>query len=575
MNTSEPNNRQHEENFVNSRSIQVSPVLTEKSDAIFDFKISKDKTSNHIHSNILTMRGLQGNSEDTHLNRAVYNFAQELDPGSIQEHNRFMDNGFDTTSEMTTLFLESKRYVEEHDYNSVIATYLTFTHSSNLLARDVMNSFKRSIISSLKLADTGRICEAMEYELPQEGLVRFEKRVENVYGDYSEWEKILQVISFEDEPINEYLNGPDSDFGNDLPTIKFVLTTLQQIGAEALSTTDALKVYLLTNIKYMTSLVAITAFLREAMSTNFNSTDASFIFTACMADSRFTQEQFSDDLSWLMQNLIISSSFEAKCLFFMETKESMVKWSQKENQKSYQGRPQLRYRVGVHQKEKDGLAVISSGSMQDIQSTPSTGLSYNPGLIDQHQITQNAAPASHFSQTKEDSLQGWSLRARIPPAISHKSRLMGYVLMGQTTFADPSDSIRTLFGKDKDLASNILTQKVFKPHTEVIVEFLNLLTVHVTPFDKLITFREECFTDFSLTDSKDLSWLRFLQLYIAIYQNEDIWPFVWKKICNVLSHQVLIAVGNFKKQHTYAIKNVAELCMRGEEATARVVSTVS
>jgi len=575
MNVSKSSDRPGEEDFAKSRSVQVAPVSTERNDAIFDFKLSKDGTSNNIHSNILMMRGLQGNHENTHLDRAVYNFAEQLDPDSIQEQNRFMDNGFDTTSEMTTLFLQSKKHVEQHDYSSVIATYLTFAHTSNLLARDVMNSFKRSIISSLKLSDTSSVCEAMEYELPQEGLVRFEQQVENVYGDYSEWEKILQVISFEDELISEYLNGPESDFGNDLPTIKFVLATLQQIGAQTLCTTDALKVYLLTNIKSITSLVAITAFLREAMSANFNSTDASFIFTACMADCRFTQEQFSDDLSWLMQNLIISSSFEAKCLFFMETKESMVKWSQKENKKIHQGRPRLRYRVGVHQKENERLTEASSDRTQEMTSTSSTHLSSDSHQIDPQQITLNAAPTSNFSQMKQDSLQGWSLRARIPPAISHKSRLMGYVLMGQTTFADPSGSIFTHFGRNKDMASNILAQKVFKPHTDVIIEFLRLLTVQVTPFDELIAFRDECFTDFSHTDSKDLSWLRFLQLYIAMHQIEDTWPFVWKSFCNVLSHQVLIAVGNFKKHHTYAIAKVADLCMRGEEETTRAVSTVS
>ena len=51
----------------------------------------------------------------------------------------------------------------------------------------------------------------MQFELPQEGLVRFENRVENVYGDYSEWEKILQILSFDDDSINEYLRGPESD----------------------------------------------------------------------------------------------------------------------------------------------------------------------------------------------------------------------------------------------------------------------------------------------------------------------------------------------------------------------------
>jgi hypothetical protein len=551
---------------------RVETYANEKTDAIFDFQIAKDGHSHNIHSNILMMRGLQGNNQTDHLDRASHGFAQQLDVHSINEQNRLMDNGFDATAEMTTLFLQSKKHTEEHDYNSIISMYLTFTHSSNLLARDVVDSFKRSIISSLKLSDTTRVCEAMEYELPQEGLVRFEKNTQNVYGDYTEWEKILQILTFDEESTKDYLLGPDSDFGNDLPTIKFVLSTLHQIGADTLSMTDALKIYLLTNIKSITSLVAITAFLREAMSATFNATDASFIFTACMADSRFTEEQFSEDLAWFMQNVIVCPSFEAKCLFFMETKQEMMKWSQTEKGKENVGRVRLRYRVGVQQKNRSN----TSNSTMHInpRSNSDSSSSIDP-IYDVDRLSdEQAAPASNFSQMKEDSVQGWSLRARIPPAISHKSRLMGYVLMGQTAFADPSQAIHRHFWNDNDLATNILAQKVFKPHADVIIEFLSLLAVHVTTFDELTAFRDECFTDFSNTDSQDLSWRRVLQLYIAVYQNEDIWPHVWKSFCGVLSHQVLIAVKNFKKQHVYAVDTVAEICMRGDDSSTRTVAMV-
>ena len=109
----------------------------------------------------------------------------------------------------------------------------------------------------------------------------------------------------------------------------------------------------------------------------------------------------------------------------------------------------------------------------------------------------------------------------------------------------------------------------------MIVEFLRLLTVQVTDFDELTAFRDECFTDFSHTDSKELSPHRILQLYIAIYQNQDTWVHVWKSFCGVMSHQVLIAVSNFKKTHVYAVDKVVEICMRGEEGTKRTVDTVS
>jgi len=554
-----------EYNPIDTRS---ASSVNRTSNAIFDFKAT-DMGQPHIHSGNLSMRGVHLDDQTSHITVASERFAQQLDLNSIQEQNRFMDNGFDTTAEMTTLFLQSKKHVEEHNFNSIISTYLTFTHNSNLLARDVVNSFKRSIISSMKLADMNAVCESMNYELPQEGLIQFENRTENVYGDYSEWQKILQILSFDDEQIDEYLSGPESNFGHDLPTIKVVLDNLKQIGAEELSMTDSLKIYLLTNIKSIISLVAITAFLREAMPSTFNATEASLIFTATMADCpRFSHEIYSQDIAWFMKNMIVSPSFEEKVFFFMETKKTMLKWSQTEVAKANVGRVRLRYRVGVQSN------LPQNNTIQDGNVSTPLSMFDSPTYGDNIQNV-NAAPASHLSQMEEDSIQQWSLRARIPPAISHKSRLMSYVLMGQTAFADPSDAILKHFSNETDLASNIIQQKVFKPHTEVIIEFLRLLTVKVTEFDALTSFREECFTDFSYTDSKDLSWLRFLQLYIAIHHPQDIWPHVWKAFCGVMSHQVLIAVANFKKTHEYDMNNVAEICMRGDESSKRTVSTIS
>ena len=176
----------------------------------------------------------------------------------------------------------------------------------------------------------------------------------------------------------------------------------------------------------------------------------------------------------------------------METKESMLKWSQRENTKQHQasGRVRLRYRVG-HQKNS----------------------------CDNHPESENTNALSSKSQVEVDSLQGWSIRARIPPAISHKSKLLGYVLMAQTTFADPAKAIRKHFTNDVEIASNILANQLRMPQASAVIEFLHLLTCQVPDFPELRAFSTECFVDFSYTDSKDLAPLNYLRLYIASYQN--------------------------------------------------------
>jgi hypothetical protein len=488
-----------------------------------------------------------------HLTRASARFAQQLGSEAIHEQNQFMDNGFSSTAEMTSLFLQSKKFVKERDHESTIMAYLTFAQAANLKARDVGSNFKRSILSSMKLSNTAGVCAALDYPPPHRDLEKMEERKANVYGDYTEWEKILQVLSFDEDVVQEYLLGADSEFGAAVPTIKFVLTTLETVGADTMSMSDKLKVYLMTNIKSVSGLVAATAFFTDVMPASFPAQERAFVFTSEMADARFTQMQFVQDIAWLLASVIVCPSFEASCGFFMDTRESMLQWSQQEVAKLNVGRVRLRYRAGVN---ATGAAPVSS---QD----------GNSGAQQAVPTTYTAGAASQLSQFHEDSLQGWTLRARVPPAISHKSKLMGYVAMSQTMFADPAPALRSHFAHNADVCDNMLAQRVFKPHAASIVEFLRLLAMHVTPFTELSAFRDECFSNFSYTDSKNLSWLKYLQLYIAVYQHNEIWPVVWQAFCPVMSHQVLIAVGTFRKKYAYALESVVDVCMRAEEASVR------
>ena len=547
---------------MDNHRLHTEPEPCRKTDAVFHFA-----QIGEISPDSLSMQYVETND---HLTVASHRFAEQMDAEAIKEQNSYMDNGFNKTAEMTNLFMQSTKLAEEHNFDQIINIYLTFAQKSNILPRNVVDGFKRSIISSLKVVSTDTICRELNFDLPQEGLQQIERRTENVYGDYTEWEKILEVLSFDEESVCEYLLTTDSDFGLERPTIKFVLTILDQVGLEHISMSDKLKIYLLTNIKNLSSLVAMKAFLIELMPATFNSSETANNFIAAMADTpRFEHSVFTNDLIWFMGNVNISDEFCAKCMFFMDTKDSMLQWSLREGTKQHgiRGRVRLRYRVGAQQTDASlasGVPIIGGGLSID-----------NSNGYTHEQNTYTSTSASNMSQMQEDSLQGWVMRARVPPAVLHKSKLLGYLLMSQTAFADPGNAIRTHFAHDSEIADNMLRNEIYKPQVSVLVEFLRLLTIRVTPFEELKAFRTECFTDFSYTDSKDLSWIKFLQLYIACYQNEDIWPQVWKTFCSVLSHQVLLAVSNFKSRHKYAIDKVAHLCIQDDESTRKIVYDVN
>jgi hypothetical protein len=481
--------------------------------------------------------GVAMSNNPGHMTTASEGFAQQLEHSAIQQQLELMNNGFDTTSDLITLFNQSNKRFTTRSNESIWESYLSFTHKSNLVPLSIVPSFKRSIIASLKLVDTTKICLEMEDNAPVQGLERFEQTTDNVYGDYSEWEKVLQPLSFEEEDTREYLFGEESNYCNDLPTIKHVLDSLQQIGAGKMCITDLLKVYLLTNIKNVSSRVAIQTVLTDKMPSTFDASGGAFVFTGCMVDVRFTDQQFHHDLVWFMRNLEVSEAFQTDLAFFVKGNDMMLRKSSLQAPPIRIGRVRLRDRAEKNARRAPSEAVHEAAL----------------GCL------ANASAGN--SEVEQDSLRGWTLRARVPPSISHKHKLLGYVLMSQTNFADPSNALRKLFIHDKEVYTNMTSQRVCKPHTPVLVEFLRLLDVHVTPFAELNTFRDECFTDFSHTDSKSLSWLKILQLYIAAYQHEDVWASVWRAFCTVISHQVLVSVGNFKNTHVYAIDKVTDVCM--------------
>ena len=520
---------------------------------VFDFPLDTITDSSSYDGQMMLTRHLTdqaGSYDNGYMTTASEGFARQVEQSAIQQQFELMNNGFDATSDLVTMFNMSTKLFTARSSESIWESYLSFTRKCNLSPIDIVPSFKRSIIASLKLVDTAKISLEMQDNAPAHTLEYFEKTSDNVYGDYSEWEKILQPLSFEENSTREYLFGEESNFGNNLPTIKYVFDTLQQIGASKMCITDLLKVYLLTNIKNVSSRVAIQNVLTDKMPSTFDASGGAFVFTGCMADVRFSQQQFHHDLVWFMRNLEVSETFQTNLAFFVKGHDMILSKSSLVSPPNRMGRVRLRDRADKN--ARLSTMVFTPGeALRNERGVE--GLIGNSG--------SNLTGSSQLSQLEEDSLRGWTLRARIPPSISHKHKLLGYVLMAQTNFADPSNALQKHFIHDKEVYTNMKAQLVCKPHIPVLVEFLQLLDVHVTPFDELNAFRNECFTDFSHTDAKSLSWLKLLQLYIAAYQHEDVWVNVWRSFCTVISHQVLVSVGNFKTNNAYAIDTVADICM--------------
>lgn len=486
--------------------------------------------------------------EDVFKNElARISLQQELEHDTIQQQQKLLDNGYANAMQITELFKRSMLVREQVNNQSIVESYLSFTKRCNLPPRNVAVSFKRSLVACFKLADTEKICGLLDEEGPSGDIKLFERDVENVYGDYLEWAKLLRVLVFDDcEALESHLTGEESDFCNKYPSIKYVLDSLQHIGAsDHLAFADKLKLYILSNIKGLKSMVAFQAYLTENCTASFPAQDRAYMFTSYMADKSFSCDTYTTDLAFVLNQTSILETFAHEVRHYMQMNESCIQANTHKMQAMRNGRVRLRERIAT---KGAAMHAAMHAAHPNVSSTGAAG----------------TVPASHSSQAELDSFVSWVRRARIPPTISHKHKLMAYALMALHGKNDISVVQCIHANMNTDIAKNVTAAYVFQPHVKTIVEFLNLLPVNVHMFPELNQFRMQCFNEFSNVDTQRLTWQLILQLYVCCYFQDDIWPGLWKTFCNIFSHQILIAVKHFRSQTPFSVQGVVSNCMKKE-----------
>lgn len=409
----------------------------------------------------------------------------------------------------------------KRSYSTIIESFMCFCRDFGCDAEDSALSLKKAIVASIRSVNVKVVIDNID---PSEAFLDYNLLAQNDennrFGDDMEWIKMMDLLHFDVDSETMM-----QDIKNGVLSINFLINLVQQMDMGAqISTNNMLKMYLLTNIKQVTSRHVL-----ELFCSNLLHRDVSrevLILTSLLADQRFDQDQFTTDVSWLLQHLRFDDIFIREYQFFMKNEQSLKSvMKQRQIQSMARDRVRLRDRI--------------------------------PKATNMKWKTKVACSAE--SQEALDSFNGWVARVRFPQITTRRMKLNAYFIKCQTNLNhDPYVQKHYI----ADVAEIIIKNNVTIPETCVIKNVIDSLRMHVQPFPELIEFRRECFAGFAQKDSRGLTWLQILQLYVAAYQYAPIWTQCWTDVLPIISHQIICDVEKFTSTVAYNGEQVVDILIK-------------
>jgi hypothetical protein len=419
----------------------------------------------------------------------------------------------ESNSNSMKLFQEARS--TRGNFVSVIESFIRFCRDFGCDADATELSMKKAILASMKSIDVKRCMESVD---PDSNFIDYNlihmNGDSNRFGDHTEWIKIVNMMYFDQEDEITM-----QDIHNHAPTISFVVDIIEDMKlVERLALPDMLRIYILTNIKRIASRHAVELFCSNLLQRDVNR--EVLVFTALLADQRFDQELFTADVVWLFKHLRFDDNVVKAYTHFMKQEKNLREvMKQKQIENMDRGRVRLRDRI--------------------------------PKTTNMKWMSQQAC--SLQSQEALDSFNGWIARVRFPQITSKRMKQNAYFICAQQ-IANHEDYMHEHY--PADVAALALQHRISIPEKEVICNIIDSVSMHVQPFDDLVKFRRECFSGFAQKDSRGLTWLQILQLYMCVYQYAPIWTHCWQSVLPILSHQIICDVEKFTTANPY---NAAEV----------------
>jgi hypothetical protein len=409
----------------------------------------------------------------------------------------------------------------KRSYTTVIESFLRFCRDFGCDADDSHASFKKAIIASIRSVD---VKQAVALCDPNNAFIDYDLLAQhadiNRFGDDNEWLKVVELIHFDMDA-----ETMESDIRNSVPSVQFIVSLIGEMKlSQPISLQNMLKMYLLTNIKQLTSRHVLELFCSNLMQRDVSR--EVLVLTSLLADQRFGQAQFTQDVVWLLRHMRFSDSFTREYTFFQKQEKSLKDvMKQRTMQNHTRDRVRLRDRIPKSNTTK----------------------------------WKSQQGCSAETQEALDSFNGWISRVRFPQITTRRMKLNAYFIRCQPNI-EHEPYIRKHYVED--VADIICGQPITSPEVLVLQGVIATLRMHVQPFKELVEFRRECFGGFAHKDSRGLTWLQILQFYVAAYQYKTIWAQCWTSVLPIISHQIVSDVEKFTSLNKYNGDSVVEILIK-------------
>jgi hypothetical protein len=185
-----------------------------------------------------------------------------------------------------------------------------------------------------------------------------------------------------------------------------------------------------------------------------------------------------------------------------------------------------------------------------------------PKLRDKLTTSQQQAKHKLTMQNSWETFTGFCYKHQFPPTLSDNVKHKLYFMASQTNW-DWRAHIHHILPHGPQIVTKVCEFPVAQPDIPVILRVIEGISMEGrVPFNALNVFRTKCFTSFPTSQTENMSFTQFLQLYVAAYQPHHIWKDLWKHLVGVLSVQIIRDCEKFTSENPLDCENIIDLLCR-------------
>ena len=405
------------------------------------------------------------------------------------------------------------------EVQTLVHSYVTFCRNAAISGQDHQSPLKM-IIASIKSIDHRTVYQTVFPEDPYLDWEYTAKMQTTAFGDSNAALLMLRYLTFP-EADTAYARATTSEraLSKQIRYVNSFVSAMQQ-NKLFLNLAEALRTMLLYNLSHLNG----TALLERFCTARFKrgTQDDVLRLIAALAQTFFQQTDYNDAMSWALSLCIVDLSFFKEVDRVLAEKESLTNLLRLKHISINTGRPRLLERLANKRGHRETVAT--------------------------NIITSSRPTTSSLTGESMDTFDGWCTRVRFPNTVSAMLKQRLYVVMSQPHI-DHAYVVSKIVAPA--LCGSIVSQPITQPDETQIANVIEQLDIRMAPFAELSLFMRSCFRAFPQRNLRDMTLLKYMQLYLAAYQHKDIWKECWRRIYPLLSYQVIKDVEDFTTKNVF------------------------